>query len=88
MGDSATQPAYSATILWDDEAAVWYVAETDFPGLVAEAETQQRLVRKIRQLMPELYHANRHLMPDESWEEIAIRLTVGQLETIKLAVAS
>ena len=55
------QEAYSAAILWDEEAGVWYVAETDFPGLVAEAETQQALVDKIRLLIPELYDANPHL---------------------------
>ena len=55
------QEAYAATILWDEEAGVWYVAETNFPGLVAEAETQHGLVEKIRLLIPELHDANRHL---------------------------
>lgn len=63
------QETYSAAILWDEEARVWYVSETDFPGLVAEAETQQELLQKIRGLIPELSAANRHLMrtapPDE-----------------------
>ena len=63
------QKAYSAAIRWDEEAGVWYVSETDFPGLVAEAETQQELLHKIRRLIPELSAANRHLMrtarPDE-----------------------
>lgn len=56
------QLAYSAAIRWDEEAGVWFVSETDFPGLVAEAETQDGLARKIRLLIPELYDANRHLM--------------------------
>lgn len=63
------QKAYSAVTRWDEEAGVWYVSETDFPGLVAEAETQQALLQKIRRLVPELSAANRHLMrmapPDE-----------------------
>ena len=56
------QSAYFAAILWDEEAGVWYVSETDFPGLAAESETQHGLVQKIRLLVPELYEANRHLM--------------------------
>ena len=56
------QKVYSAAILRDEEAGVWYVSETDFPGLVAEAETQQELLQKIRGLIPELSAANRHLM--------------------------
>ena len=83
------QEAYSAAILWDEEASIWYVSETDFPGLVAEAETQQELVRKIRLLIPELYDANRHLMQTHSPDqEIAIQLTTKHRETIKLAAAS
>ena len=53
---------YFAAISWDDEAGVWYVSDTDFPGLVAEAETQQQLVQKVRDLVPDLYGANRHLV--------------------------
>ena len=53
---------YFATVCWDEEAGVWYVSETDFPGLAAEAGTRQDLTRKVRQLMPDLRDANRHLM--------------------------
>ena len=83
------QEAYFAAILWDEDAGVWYVAETDFPGLVAEAETQQGLVQKIRLLIPELYDANRHLMQaDLPDQEVVILLTTKHRETIKLAAAS
>ena len=51
-----------AAISWDEESSVWYVAATDFPGLAAEAETGQELVRKVRQLVSDLRDANRHLM--------------------------
>ena len=78
------QEAYSVAILWDEEASVWYVSETDFPGLVAEAETQQGLVQKIRLLIPELYDANRHLRQTRSPDqEVVIQLTTKQRETIK-----
>lgn len=83
------QKSYFAAILWDEDAGVWYVAETDFPGLAAEAATQQALVRKIRELVPELFEANRHLMPTCSPDqEIVLQLTTRHQETIKLAAAS
>ena len=69
------QEPYSAAIRWDEEAGVWYVSETNFPGLVAEAETRHGLVEKIRQLTPELHDANGHLMRMHSrGEEVVIQL--------------
>ena len=79
---------YFAAISWDEEAGVWHVSETDFPGLVAEAETQQQLVQKVRDLVPDLCDANQHLVrQDHARGEVAIQLTLKQLETIKLAAS-
>ena len=75
---------YHATISWDEEAEVWYVSDTDFPGLVAEAGTQRELVRKIHQLVPELFEANRHLFDNAISETIPLQLTSSRLEAIKL----
>ncbi len=75
---------YHATMSWDEEAAVWYVSDTDFPGLVAEADTQRELVRKIHQLVPELFEANRHLFDESISETLPLRLTSSRLEAIKL----
>ena len=81
------QETYFAAVSWDEEAGVWYVSETDFPGLVAEAGTQQELIRKIHRLVPELYEANRHLMNMEFRKDIPIQVTAKRLETIRLATA-
>lgn len=43
---------------WDNEAGVWYVAETDVPGLSAEAATPDALVEKLRVMIPELMALN------------------------------
>ena len=53
--------AYHAEVSRDVEAGVWYISDTDFPGLVAEAASMRDLVMKIRELVPELYELNRHL---------------------------
>ena len=50
---------YFAEISRDEEAGVWYISDTDFPGLVAEAASQRELQDEIRELAPELYELNR-----------------------------
>lgn len=75
---------YHATISWDEEVGVWYVSDADFPGLVAEADTQRELVRKIHQLVPELFEANRHLFDKAISETIPLQLTSSRLKAIKL----
>ena len=75
---------YHATLSWDEEAEVWYVSDTDFPGLVAEAATQKELVNKIHQLVPELFETNRHLFDQAITETLSLQLTSSQLEAIRL----
>ena len=76
---------YFAEISRDEEAGVWYVSDTDVPGLVAEADSERDLMRKIRELVPELYQMNRHLFDQPSVDEIPLRMTSSRLETIRLA---
>ena len=75
---------YHATMSWDEEVGVWYMPDTDFPGLVAEADTRRELVRKIHQLVPELFEANRHLFDKAISETIPLQLTSSRLGAIKL----
>ena len=51
-------PRYTVTCLWDEEAHVWYVAESDVPGLATEAETLEELERKLLVMIPELLELN------------------------------
>ncbi len=76
---------YFAEISWDDEAGVWYVSDTDFPGLAAEAASESVLMEKIRGLVPELYALNQHLFDQPAPEAIPLRMTSKRLETIRLA---
>ncbi len=39
---------------WDEEAKVWFVEETDIPGLAAEAETVEALRAKVKAIIPDL----------------------------------
>ena len=43
---------------WDGEAGVWNATSKDVPGLVAESDTVEALVLKLKLLVPELLQAN------------------------------
>ncbi len=42
----------------DSEAGVWYVDESDVPGLATEAETLEALAVKLKVMIPELLELN------------------------------
>jgi predicted RNase H-like HicB family nuclease len=46
---------------WDEEAGVWVATSDDVPGLITEAETVERLERKLQNMIPELLELNDHL---------------------------
>jgi predicted RNase H-like HicB family nuclease len=52
---------YSVSCQWDSEASVWYVAESDVPGLVTEASTLEELEAKLMRMIPELLELNEGL---------------------------
>ena len=43
---------------WDDEADVWVATSDGVPGLVAESETIEALVLKLKLRVPELLEVN------------------------------
>ena len=43
---------------FDEEANVWYVEKSNVPGLRAEAESQDELLKELRALIPALLRAN------------------------------
>jgi hypothetical protein len=49
---------------WDPEAHVWVATSDDVPGLVAEADSEEHLVNKLKVLVPELLEMNAHLLGD------------------------
>jgi predicted RNase H-like HicB family nuclease len=44
--------------VWDEEARVWVATSEDVPGLVTEADTIEKLVEKLKVIIPELLEAN------------------------------
>jgi hypothetical protein len=43
---------------WDTDASVWFVSDTNVPGLCTEAETAEDLFRKLDVMVPELVALN------------------------------
>jgi uncharacterized protein DUF1902 len=44
--------------IWDDEAKVWVATSDDIPGLVTEAPSWDKLIPKLKVMIPELLDAN------------------------------
>ena len=47
------QPTFYVWAKWDDEAHVWYTAESSIRGLVAEAETLEDLRERLMLMIPD-----------------------------------
>jgi predicted RNase H-like HicB family nuclease len=75
---------FTVKAAWDKEAGVWYVFESDVPGLVAEAETPQELMVKVEALIPELVALNRHLLDWEPEDDLPIHLMAEQMGRVRL----
>jgi len=56
---------YEVEARWDSEAGVWVAESDDVPGLVAEAESMNALVEKVRVLLPELLELNGAVEPGQ-----------------------
>lgn len=63
----STTKQFVITAEWDEEAKVWFVADSDVPGLATEADTIDELARKLQVMVPELLELN-GVIPDDSAE--------------------
>ncbi len=64
---------YQVEARWDSEAGVWVAESNDIPGLVAEAESMNALVEKVRVLVPELFELNGGLEPGQKVVNVLVR---------------
>lgn len=63
---NATVKQFFVQALWDDEAKVWFVADTDVPGLATEAPTIDALAEKLKVMIPEMLELNGVVAPDHA----------------------
>ena len=69
---------------WDDEAGVYYVEDSDLPGLVAEGETFEALRDKVMARVPELAVLNKHLIDWEFDDYVPVHLMAERLEKVRI----
>ena len=50
--------AWTVNAAWDDEARVWYVQDSNVPGLATGADTFEALIEKLKIVIPELLAEN------------------------------
>jgi hypothetical protein len=68
---------------FDREAGVWYVSDSDVPGLATEAPTFDRLCEKVLVMAPELLELN-------GWKdgrEVALEIIAHTTSKVRLAAA-
>jgi len=68
--------------VWDEEAQVWVASSDDVPGLIAEEDTMEHLMQKLKIVIPELLQAN-GLLNEPGAFDIPIHLLGEWEEVIK-----
>ncbi len=58
---------------WDETARVWVATSDDVPGLVAEDDSLENLILRLKVMIPELLSANGHNVEDEMPFEVLTR---------------
>jgi hypothetical protein len=71
---------------FDSEASVWYVVESNVPGLVTEAEAPEKLFQKVIEMIPDLLRLN-HFEIDANLVEVPIEFIAKRTERVRLAAA-
>ncbi len=72
--------SYSVKCDWDGDARVWFVSETNVPGLATETATVEAMTKKLRTLIPELLAMN----VGESDVEVPVELLWHKQELISV----
>lgn len=72
---------------WDEEAGVWYVSNTDVPGLAAEADSPEELLKLLDALIPELIELNA-LDGEAESGPVSYSLFLDHLRTNRAAAAA
>ena len=78
------EAVYEVRCEWDDDAGVWIATSDSVPGLVAEADTVDDLVREIKILVPELLDLNCGI---KGPAEVSLVITSHREERVHLPAA-
>jgi len=70
---------------WDDEAKVWYVANSDVAGLSGEAPTQDEMAALLQRRIPELLALNGPDVTEGSEREVPWKMVTERSYTAAIA---
>jgi len=74
--------SYEIRVAWDSEASVWYIEDSNVPGLVGEALSLEAKVTLLQTRVPEMLEENGCPRDDD----IPLRLlTTGHLAQLRVA---
>jgi predicted RNase H-like HicB family nuclease len=76
---------FTVTCEWDEEAGVWYVIESDVPGLVAEAATREAMAELLQRRVPELIELNMPELAEQTSPRPPVELLIQSQQRIRLA---
>ena len=77
--------AFTVHAEWDSEAEVWFVSESDVPGLVTGAATLPELLTKLKAMIPELIELNRHRLDDGMVsDDVPVELITTKSQSFRL----
>lgn len=74
--------SFQVSIKWDDEAGVWYVSDSDVPGLATEAPTQKEILDNLKELIPLLLEENEGGKGHE--KDVPVHFLTDRTETLHL----
>ena len=69
------------TAQWDDEAKVWVAESDDIPGLITESDTMDKLIAKLKVMVPELLEENGCITSTSELSEIPFELCASRTVT-------
>jgi hypothetical protein len=61
---------------WDDEAKLWFVADSDVPGLAAEAPTREAMTELLQRRVPELLELNMPELAEQTAKRPPLELLI------------
>lgn len=73
---------------YDAEASVWYVEESDVPGLATEAATIELLIKKLPGMIADLLEMNSSNGDDGEVCEVPIELIAHASSRVKVGAAA
>lgn len=72
------QKVYTVQAFWDDEAKVWVASGLNFGGLATEAETVEKLLQKLPNMIVDLIEANEERVSGEVPLQLLVQSKGGQ----------